>query len=179
MLGIKKSAATQRREELRDTYWPNAIPWTGKNATGWFFAPRTLPLLMLLLRSKHLSGKKDPSRVYLALLARHVDSEMVEIVNEADLAYESGYTGQRATRTWQERMQLLAKLGLIKIQASGNQQYRYVLLVHPSLVIEKLRKQDRRGEVIDGNWWSAYVARRQETKESSYQKPKRKAASVA
>jgi hypothetical protein len=129
----------------------------------------------LLLRSKRLSGRKDPSRVYLALLARHVDSGIVEIVNEAELAYESGYTGQRAVRTWQERMQLLAKLGLIKIQSSGNQKYRYVLLVHPSLVIEKLRKQ---GDVIDESWWSAYVARRQETKESSYQKPKRKAAAA-
>lgn len=170
-----KTAATTRREELRDLYWRNAIPWTGKEATGWFFAPRTLPLLLLLLRSKGLSGRKDPSRVYLALLARHVDSGIIEIVNEADLAYESGYTGQRAIRTWQERMQLLAKLGLIKIQPSGNQQYRYVLLVHPSLVIEKLHKQ---GGVINGNWWSAYVARRQETKESTYQRPKRNAASA-
>lgn len=170
-----KTAATIRREELRDSYWRNSIPWTGKDATGWFFAPRTLPLLLLLLRSKGLSGRKDPSRVYLALLARHVDSGIVEIANEADLAYESGYTGQRAIRTWQERMQLLAKLGLIKIQPSGNQQYRYILLVHPSLVIERLYKQ---GDVINGNWWSAYVARRQETKESSYQKPKRRAAST-
>jgi hypothetical protein len=175
MVGAKASAATIRREELRDSYWRSAIPWTGKDAKGWFPAPRTLPLLLLLLRSKRLSGRQDPSRVYLALLARHVDSGIVEIVNEAELAYESGYTGQRAVRTWQERMQLLAKLGLIKIQPSGNQKYRYILLVHPSLVIEKLHKQ---GGVIDGNWWSAYVARRQETKESSYQKPKRKAAAA-
>ena len=175
MLATKGSAATLRREELRNSYWRNAIPWTGKDAKGWFPAPRTLPLVLLLLRSKRLSGRKDPSRVYLALLARHVDSGIVEVVNEAELAYESGYTGQRAIRTWQERMQLLAKLGLIKIQPSGNQKYRYILLVHPSLVIEKLHKQ---GDVIDGNWWSAYVARRQETKESSYQKPKRKAVSA-
>ena len=171
MIGNKKTAATLRREELREAYWPNAIPWTGRNATGWFFAPRTLPLLLLLLRSKGLSGRKDPSRVYLALLARHVDNGVIEIAQEADLAYESGYTGQRAVRTWQERMQLLADLGLIKIQPSGNQKYRFVLLVHPSLAIEKLKK---RPDVVDGSWWNAYVARRQETKESSYQKPSRK-----
>jgi len=168
MVERKRSAATLRREELRNLYWPKAIAWTGKDAKGWFPAPRTLPLLLLLLRSKRLSGRKDPSRAYLALLARHVDGGIVEIPNEAELAYESGYAGQRALRTWQERMQLLAKLGLIKIQPSGNQKYRYVLLVHPGLAIEKFHRQ---AGVIDANWWSAYVARRQETKESSYEKP--------
>jgi len=101
--------------------------WTGAG-DGWFRAPRTLPLLFLLLRSKRLSGKKDPSRVYMALLARHVDSGLVEVTNEAELAYESGYTGQRAVRTWQERMLLLQELGLIRIRPSGNQKYRYVVL---------------------------------------------------
>jgi hypothetical protein len=169
MVERKKSGASLRREELRDSYWPNAIAWTGKDAKGWFPAPRTLPLVLLLLRSKRLSGRKDPSRAYLALLARHVDNGIVEVPNEAELAYESGYTGQRAIRTWQERMQLLEKLGLIKIRSSGNQKYRYVLLVHPSLAIEKFRRQSG---IIDGNWWTAYIARRQETKESSYEKPK-------
>lgn len=62
-------------------------------------------------------------------------------------------------------MQLLQELGLIKIRASGNQKYRYALLVHPGFAIERFRKQNG---VIDEGWWSAYVARRQETKEKPY-----------
>jgi hypothetical protein len=171
----KKSKATERREQLRKEYWPKAVPWTGEG-DGWFKAPRTLPLLFLLLRTKRLSGREDPSRVYLALLARHMDSGVVEVTNEADLAYESGYGGQRAVHTWQERMQLLSKLGLIKIRPSGNQKYRYVLLVHPGVVIDQLRNQ---GDTISEAWLTAYVARRQEIKETSHEKRKKKRTSLA
>jgi hypothetical protein len=171
--GTKKKAS-ERREQLRKEYWPRAVAWTGEG-DGWFKAPRTLPLLFLLLRSKGLSGREDPSRVYLALLARHWDSGVVEVTNEADLAYESGYTGQRAVRTWQERMQLLSRLGLIKIRSSGNQKYRYVLLVHPWVVIDELRK---RPEIVGENWWAAYVARRQETKETPPEQRKAKRGSA-
>ncbi len=166
-----KTPATLRREQLRQEYWPKAPAWTGEG-DGWFKGPRTLPLLLLLLRSKKLSGREDPSRVYLALLARHIDSGVVEVTNEAELAYESAYTGQRAVRTWQERMQLLKKLGLIKVRPSGNQQYRFVLLVHPGAFIDELRKTDG---AVPEPWWTAYVARRQETKETPYaqSKPKR------
>jgi hypothetical protein len=75
---------------------------------------------MGLLKSKALSGRQDPSSAYLALWARHFDSGVVEITNELEMAYDSGYTGTRAQRTWQERMRLLEKLGFIKCQEAGN-----------------------------------------------------------
>src|SRR2546426_10405180 len=84
--------------------------------SSWFRAPRTFRLLLTLLKSKALSGRQDPSSAYLALWARHLDSGIVEITNERELAYEAGYTGNRALRTWQERMRLLESLGLIKAQ---------------------------------------------------------------
>jgi hypothetical protein len=104
--------------------------------------------------------------VYLALLARHWDSGIVEVTNEAELAYESGYTGQRAVHTWRERMRLLGELGLIKVRASGNQKYRYVLLIHPGKVVDDLRKRE---DIVSEPWWTAYVARRQEIKETSHE----------
>jgi len=102
-----------------------------------------------------------------------MDNGVIEVTNEADLAYESGYTGQRATRTWQERMQLLSTLGLIKIRPSGNQKYRYVLLVHPGVVIDELRKKEG---TVSEPWWTAYIARRQEIKETPHEQRKLKHA---
>jgi hypothetical protein len=168
-MAINKKASTLKREALCDQYWPKARPWTGEKnpwngekEVGWFRAPRTLPLILALLRTKALSGRDDPASVYLALLARHLDSGIVDIVNERDLAYESGYSGTRALRTWQERMRLLEKLGFIETKQSGNQKYRYVLIVHPAIPIERLHAE---GKVNDA-WWNAYTARRIDTKEA-------------
>lgn len=109
-----KNRKSEERTNLRDRFWPGAKAWTGEDSKGWFRAPRTLPLLLTLLKSKALSGRQDPSSVYLTLWARHLDSGIVEITNERELAYEAEYTGNRALRTWQERMRLLKSLGFIK-----------------------------------------------------------------
>src|SRR5687767_13257280 len=102
---------------------------------GWFKASRALPLLLALIVSKKVSGEVDPTRVYLELLARHIDGGFVELGSEADHALASGYSGDRAIRTWRERMKRLEKAGFIKTQSSGAQVYKYVLLVPPDVVI--------------------------------------------
>lgn len=91
-----KNRKADERTALRNRFWPGAKAWTGENSKGWFRAPRTLPLLLGLLRSKKLSQRQDPSSVYLGLWARHFDSGVVEITNEMEMAYEAGYSGGRA-----------------------------------------------------------------------------------
>jgi hypothetical protein len=60
---INKTAGAEKREKLRNEYWPDEDAWTGVNEKGWFRAPRTLPLLLSLMRSKALSGRVDPTGV--------------------------------------------------------------------------------------------------------------------
>jgi len=158
-----KNRKSEERTNLRDRFWLGANAWTGEDSKGWFRAPRTLPLLVTLLKSKALSGRQDPSSAYLALWARHLDSGIVEITNERELAYEAGYTGNRALRTWQERMRLLEALGFIKAQKIGNEPYRYVLMVDPATVVGALVKKGR----VDAAWLATYDARRIATKEMS------------
>jgi hypothetical protein len=44
------------REEIKAEFWADEIAWTGdKPATGWFRAPRTLPLILTLLADKKIS----------------------------------------------------------------------------------------------------------------------------
>lgn len=55
-----KTATQIRREEIKAELWPADIAWTGdKPETGWFRAPRTLPLVLMLLSDKRISGKSD------------------------------------------------------------------------------------------------------------------------
>ncbi len=70
---MTKKAAQDRRAKYKAEYWPHEIAWTGEDS-GWFRAPRTLPLILALLRTKKISGNQDPSGVYLELLGRHRDT---------------------------------------------------------------------------------------------------------
>ena len=161
---IRSGKASQRREELREQFWPEVDAWTGANEKGWFMAPRTLPLILALLGEKEISGTLDPTKVYVDLLARHIDGGVVEMVHEGEHAYAAGYVGTRGVRTWQERMKILEKIGFIKTKRIGNQGYKYVLLVHPTSAVQKLRKA---GKVSD-QWWDTYRDRQIQTKEMSY-----------
>jgi hypothetical protein len=166
----KTNASSERREQLRKEYWKEEEPWTGENEKGWFRALRTLPFVLGLLSSKSLSGNSDPTKVYLEILARHIDGGVVEMTNEADHAYAAGYIGTRGVRSWQERMQILEKLGFIKTKHIGNQRYRYVLLVHPTVAVQLLRDAGK----VDQLWWDTYRARQIEVKEESYEDRRRK-----
>lgn len=156
-----KSRKSDERTTVRERFFAGVQAWTGEDSKGWFRSPRTLPMVLALLRSKDLSGRLDPSMAYLALWARHLDSGVIEITNEQTLAYESGYTGSRALRTWHERMRLLEKLGFIKSKKIGNESYRYVALLDPVVAVASLVKAGK----VDASWKDAYDLRRIETRE--------------
>jgi hypothetical protein len=171
---INKTTGAEKREKLRNEFWADEDAWTGVNEKGWFRAPRTLPLLLVLMRSKALSGRLDPTQVYLELLTRHFDAGVIEMAHEADHAYAAGYLGTRGVRSWQERMNLLEKLGFIRTKKIGNQKYRYVLIVHPATAVERLRDQ----KLVDSAWRDAYRARQLETKEESYEERRKRLKKV-
>jgi hypothetical protein len=156
-----KTKGAEHRDKLRQTLFPVAEPWIGGKETGWFRAPRTLPLILGLLDSKQLSGRARPSNVYLELWARDMGEGLIEMKPEAEHAYAAGYSGPRAVRTWQERMRILEKIGFIDIKQVGNQHYKYVLLVHPAAVVEKLIREGK----VSANWLDTYKVRQIETKE--------------
>jgi hypothetical protein len=161
--------ATERRQKLREEFWPNEHAWTGADEKGWFRAPRTTPLVLALMSSKELSGNSDPTRVYMELMARQIDGGIVEIESEASHAFAAGYEGTRAIRTWQERMRTLERMGFIKIKAIGNQLFKYVLIVHPTTAVGRLRND---GKVPD-KWWDAYRDRQIQIKEPSFDEHQR------
>jgi hypothetical protein len=155
----KISRKTDHRKTLREEFWPDE-PFWDQPLKGWFKAPRTLPLLLNLLSSKAISGKQDPARVYLELLARHMDEGFIELGAEADHAYAAGYSGTRGVRSWQERINILEAAGFIKTKNGGSQRYKYVLLANLDQVVSKLKA--KKGMVHE-TWYQAYVARQLET----------------
>lgn len=156
-----KTRADQRRARLKEEFWPDERAWFADNETGWFQAPRYLPLILALLSSKKISGNQDPSLVYLELFSRHRTSGVVELGDEREHAFASGYDGPRAVRSWQERMKILEDRGFIKTKPAGNQRFKYVLLVHPKAVALRLHQAG----FPDEAWWNTYRARLAELNE--------------
>ncbi|HEV8239887.1 MAG TPA: hypothetical protein VGS57_11015 [Thermoanaerobaculia bacterium] len=153
----KQTKADITREALREQLWPGsgARVWKGPEEVGYWCAPRVLPLILFLAADKKLVGKPDCSAVYLELLARDLGQGIVEILDEDEHAFFAGYTGERARRTWQERVQALTNAGFIEIRAKGNRKFGYILLLHPAAVVAKLRQQ---GKIADA-WWTLYQQR--------------------
>ena len=173
---MNRTRGDEQREKLRQQFWPSEDAWTGENEKGWFYAPRTLPLILGLIASKELSGKCDPTRVYLELWSRHMSGGVIEMKHEGEHSYAAGYFGNRGIHTWQERMKILEKNGFIKTRHIGNERYKYVLLVHPTAAVQKLRDAGKGS--VSGQWWDTYCARQIETKEPTYEERKKaKAAS--
>jgi hypothetical protein len=145
-------AAQKRRQKLREEFWPGERAWL-------FCSLRTLPYILLALRDKGVSGKADPSTVYVELLAHHMGDGVVELLDEDDHAYASGYA---QPRTWRDRMNVLERAGFIKATQTGNRKFGKVLLVHPLIAMRRLREN----ELISDHLWTAYRSRASSTGET-------------
>lgn len=86
-----------------------------------------------------VSGKGMPVlSTYLTLWCWVYDEGMVEIRNQREFAWESGFSGSRAEGTWKARMRRLEELGVIKTKKGLAGDFQYVLLLNPIQRIAEL-----------------------------------------
>jgi hypothetical protein len=150
--------ADLKRLTLRDSLWGDAEKLVLKpDEKGWWKAPRTLPLVLTLTRDKRITGNLDCSAVYLELWSRDFGQGIVEIFDEAEHAFAAGYVGDRAVRSWRERVRKLAEADFLRIARKPNREIGYVLLLDPYTVVQALRDKEKIGDT----WWSFFIARLQ------------------
>ena len=138
--------AQRRRLKLRDELWPDVTEeqlWSRTSFVGFTTIPRTLSLILQIIDSL---DKKTAGRVYLDLWCRAFDDYVLEIRDEYEAAFSSGYEGQRAIRTWRERLDVLERLGFIRTRKTPHGSYRYVLILEPHQVIADLQTQGKISE---------------------------------
>lgn len=131
----------KKHELIKSECWPNisnADLWYRKERKGFSTIPRPLPLVMRIM--DELTSGKPVSISYFVLWCRVFDSSLVEVKEKEDIAYESGFTGQKAVNTWQQRMKKLESLGFIKIAPSPTNSIQYVLIVNPYHAVRELFK---------------------------------------
>ena len=114
---VKKSVSQKIGEKtlaLRRNLWPEItddILWHRKRKTGYTTIPRAMAYIIQIMNS--LSTGKPLGQAYLTLWCHTYDEYMVTIANPRLMAFESGFTGQRAEATWNGRMKALVELGFI------------------------------------------------------------------
>lgn len=133
---LKKIA--RQKLALRSSLWPDLTEsdlWIREKSDGWLSVPRPMPLLMQIM--DNLSKGKPVSSTYIDLWCRTYDDSFV-IANKArEMAFYSGFNGERAERTWISRMRILKNLGFIDIADGPNGEISYVLIYNPYLVVKK------------------------------------------
>lgn len=156
-----KEKMESRRLELIEELWPENDPskqWHRKTSDGWSTVPRCMPYILDILNQ--LSSGNPLSSAYLALWCRSYDEGLVEIKSEQEMAFESGFKGQRAVSTWKGKMKMLKDLKFIDARKGKFGEYSFVLLYNPFHVIKELRKNGN--SLINEDSYVALMQRAQE-----------------
>ena len=149
----------ERQLDARSKLWPeltDAMVWSMDNK-GWAALPRLMPLIMSIMDD--LSGKGFPvSRTYLEMRARLREEQFLTLNRPEEMAFHAGFEGQRALRTWKDRVQRLADLGFIGLKPGPLGDLSYAVFYNPYHVIKRAYLDNKFQE----KKWQALVIRANE-----------------
>jgi hypothetical protein len=138
----RRSKIARQKLALRASLWPELDDrrlWMRERSDGWLSVPRAMPLLMQVM--DNLSKGKPVSSTYLDLWCRTYDDSFIVANKAREMAFFSGFTGERAERTWASRMRILEELGFIDIVEGPNGPISYVLIYNPYQVVRRHAEQ--------------------------------------
>lgn len=145
-MAVRTAVIQQKRKQLRATLYPSleeSRVWSRKGNAGFTTTPRTLNLILTIL--DRMSEGKPVSSTYFELWCRAYDEMLVALTSPSEMAFYSGFTGQRSERIWRERMQILADLGFIDLKPGPRGPMSYALIWNPYLVIEEHYRKGTKG----------------------------------
>lgn len=147
----KSRAILERQITAREKLWPgidNRHLWYRKERDGFATLPRVMPLIMHIM--DYMSGKGFPvGQVYLELWCRTFDEGFLMLNRPGEMAFHAGFAGQRAIRTWKDRMKRLEALGFIGTKAGALGEMTYAILFNPYHVIKRAFIA---GDVPEAHW---------------------------
>lgn len=137
----------RRIKELRAKLWPEIDLrkwlWHRKRYDGFVTIPRTMPIVMSII--DNLTKGSPASSTYLELWCRSYDEMYVTLSKSKEMAFASGFIGQRAERTWADKIKKLDELGFISVRPGQAGPLSHALILNPYLVIKKLYEDGNTG----------------------------------
>ncbi|WGE31662.1 hypothetical protein NYR60_07295 [Actinobacillus genomosp. 2] len=139
----RRKTYAERNREFMTELWGNKLEeysrWNRTKHDGFSTIPRALPQINRILDA--LAGTGKPlSQTYTSLWCRTNDEGFINVTDKEILAYEAGFSGQRAVTTWQSRIKLLEDLGFITTKSGTKGDFQYILLLNPFTVIQSIYK---------------------------------------
>lgn len=137
---MKKRARTilERQLDARAKLWPelsDKMLWT-MDSDGWVAIPRVLPLMLSIMDG--MSEKGFPvSRTYLELWSRLREEGFLTLNRHEEMAFHAGFEGQRALRTWRDRMNRLAAMNFIGVKSGAFGDLSYAVVYNPFHIIKR------------------------------------------
>lgn len=135
----RASKMEERTLAMRNEFWPDVSEeclWDRKKAGGFTTMPRTMTYLMNIIDT--LTKGQPAGMTYLTIWCRLFLPGIVALASEKQMAFESGFTGERSVDTWRKRMRHLKKLGFIDYKPSADHEFQWVLVFNPHHVILRL-----------------------------------------
>lgn len=161
MAGRSQKEILKKQVEIRSKLWPKLDPrmlWS-MDSDGWSAVPRLMPLMMSIMDD--LSGKGYPvSRTYLELWVRLREERFLTLNRPEEMAFHAGFEGQRALRTWKDRVQRLADLGLIGLKPGPLGDLSYAVFYNPYHVVKRAYLTGK----VQERKWQALVVRASEVR---------------
>lgn len=155
-IGSKPRSILRRQLESREKLWPgitNEHLWYRRDRDGFASVPRTMPLMMSIMDD--LSGKGFPvGQTYFEMWSRLFDECFLILNRPEEMAFHAGFLGQRAVRTWRDRVRRLRDLGFIDVKPGPMGEFSYALFLNPYHVI---RKHHDAGSVSEHKWHALVV----------------------
>jgi hypothetical protein len=135
----KTRSILKRQLEARAKIWPditNLMLWDRTERDGFSTVPRALPLMMNIMDD--LSEKGFPvGQTYFEMWCRLYDELFLTLNRPEEMAFYAGFTGQRAVRTWKDRVKRLADLGFIGLKSGPLGDMSYAIFYNPYHVIKR------------------------------------------
>jgi hypothetical protein len=132
-------------DAIRSELWPDLSPddiWEfNKNTKGYLRIPRIMPLLFRVMDG--ISKGKPLSNVYLELWCRVMSGGFLIVKDKDSMAFFSGFSGERALRTWRDRIYALEKEGFILIKERSKGDISHLFIINPYKVLWKLKKEHK------------------------------------
>ncbi|MFZ0425227.1 MAG: hypothetical protein WAL80_20305 [Xanthobacteraceae bacterium] len=153
---LKKIA--KRQLDLRARLWPELQDgdlWSRHTHDGFSTIPSTMPLVMSIMDD--LSKNRPVSSTYLELWMRGFDDGFATLAKAREIAFHSGFSTERAERTWKSRLKILHELGFINLKGGASGDASYALILNPYKVIQK--HHDKKTSGMREDKYNALVAR--------------------
>jgi hypothetical protein len=152
----KTRTILQRQIEARQKLWPHVTQrmlWDRKESDGFVTVPRVMPLMMSIMDD--LSGKGFPvGQTYFELWCRLYDELFLTLNRPEEMAFHAGFSGQRAVRTWKDRVRRLSDLEFIDVKEGPLGEFSYAVFFNPYHVI---KRHFIAGKVQQAKWQALIV----------------------